>query len=259
MKDRRMGISACRRHDSHSHLLMIMRIAVVLSGYHSSCCFAQITDTPGNLLLVEDQSVHRTLLLLRSTMSYSNELLHSYSRDESDNYKAINIDLDKYTRAFDMLDLIFDGLRTVVNAYDTYETVTERLSDFADLLSDYTTNFLAKGNVSTADIKIVEICNTTISLVKDDIEELYTSLYDLILYITGAAGCSTADMMTILNRINDAMDELCEDLNIQYMKAYNYMLMRKGYWKESLYATKTLQEIVDEAQDRWTAIMKSLK
>ena len=40
-------------------------------------------------------------MLARSTLEYSNQLLHEYSREETGKYKEVNIDLDRYTRAFD--------------------------------------------------------------------------------------------------------------------------------------------------------------
>ena len=48
---------------------------------------------------INDHKKQRSLLLARSTLEYSNKLLHEYSRDEVGKYKEVNIDLDRYTRA----------------------------------------------------------------------------------------------------------------------------------------------------------------
>ena len=38
-----------------------------------------------------------------------------YSREETGKYKEVNIDLDRYTRAFDVIDVMYQSLRTVLN------------------------------------------------------------------------------------------------------------------------------------------------
>ena len=48
---------------------------------------------------INDHKKQRSLLLARSTLEYSNKLLHEYSCKEIGDYKELNIDLDKYTRA----------------------------------------------------------------------------------------------------------------------------------------------------------------
>ena len=83
---------------------------------------------------INDHKKQRSLLLARSTLEYSNKLLHEYSRDATVEYKEINIDLDKYTRAFDIIDIMYQSLRTALNVKDSYETVRERLSDYERLM-----------------------------------------------------------------------------------------------------------------------------
>ena len=64
---------------------------------------------------INDHKKQRSLLLARSTLEYSNQLLHEYSREETGKYKEVNIDLDRYTRAFDVIDVMYQSLRTVLN------------------------------------------------------------------------------------------------------------------------------------------------
>ena len=45
---------------------------------------------------INDHKKQRSLLLARSTLEYSNQLLHEYSRKEVGEYKELNIDLDRY-------------------------------------------------------------------------------------------------------------------------------------------------------------------
>ena len=64
---------------------------------------------------INDHKKQRSLLLARSTLEYSNQLLHEYSSEEVGKYKELNVDLDKYTRAFDVIDVMYQSLRTVLN------------------------------------------------------------------------------------------------------------------------------------------------
>ena len=79
---------------------------------------------------INDHKKQRSLLLARSTLEYSNQLLHEYSREETGKYKEVNIDLDRYTRAFDVIDVMYQSLRTVLNVKDTYSSVSDRIGDY---------------------------------------------------------------------------------------------------------------------------------
>ena len=47
---------------------------------------------------INDHKQQRSLLLARSTLELSNQLLHEYSSEATVDYKNLNVDLDKYTR-----------------------------------------------------------------------------------------------------------------------------------------------------------------
>ena len=61
---------------------------------------------------INDHKQQRSLLLVRSTLESSNKLLHDYSSEANVDYKNINKELDKYTRAFDVIDVLYQSLRT---------------------------------------------------------------------------------------------------------------------------------------------------
>ena len=86
---------------------------------------------------INDHKQQRSLLLARSTLESGNTLLHEYSADATHEYKELNFDLDKYTRAFDVIDMIYQSARTAMNVYNTYNTVTDRIGDYKRLLEDY--------------------------------------------------------------------------------------------------------------------------
>ena len=104
----------------------ILLAALMLLALLSGKLRAQVTfDIVSVEAYIHDHKKQRSLLLARSTLEYSNKLLHEYSREEVGGYKELNVDLDRYTRAFDVIDVMYQSLRTVLNVKDTYRTVSD--------------------------------------------------------------------------------------------------------------------------------------
>ena len=108
-----------------------IRIALVLFALLPGIAKAQWTfDIVSVEAYINDHKKQRSLLLARSTLEYSNKLLHEYSSKEVGSYKELNIDLDRYTRAFDVIDVMYQSLRTVLNVKNTYTSVSDRIGDY---------------------------------------------------------------------------------------------------------------------------------
>lgn len=200
---------------------------------------------------IHDHKKQRSLLLARSTLEYSNKLLHDYSKKETVGYKELNVDLDKYTRAFDVIDVMYQSLRTALNVKGTYETVSDRLSDYKHLLEDFQDKVVKRKHIELADTLILSVNARAIRNIAYEGEHLYKSVSDLVLYATGAAACSTSDLLMILDDINDSLDTIEKHLNKAYFKTWRYIQLRMGYWKEQIYRTRTKQEILNDAFGRW--------
>ncbi len=200
---------------------------------------------------INDHKSVRSMLLARSTLELSNSLLHDYSKTAAVEYKELNVDLDKYTRAFDVIDVLYNSLRTSMNAYDAYNTVSTRIRDYKKLLEDYNEKVLKRGKYSIADTLIISVNYRMIDNIYNEGQELYKSLSDLVLYATGAAACSTSELMMVMNSINYSLDRIELYLNRAYFNTWQYVQLRMGYWKESIYRSKTRREILDGAFGRW--------
>ena len=200
---------------------------------------------------INDHKKQRSLLLARSTLEYSNKLLHEYSRDATVEYKEINIDLDKYTRAFDIIDVMYQSLRTVLNVKDSYETVRERLSDYERLMGDFHEKVIQRNRIELADTLLIAINARAIRNIADEGEHLYRSFSDLVLYATGAAACSTADLLMVLDAINTSLDNIQRHLNRSYFETWRYVQVRIGYWKEQVYRRRSVKEMAEDAFSRW--------
>ena len=200
---------------------------------------------------INDHKKQRSLLLARSTLEYSNQLLHEYSSEEVGKYKELNVDLDKYTRAFDVIDILYQSLRTSLNVYSTYNTVSDRIGDYKDLLDDYYTKVVERNKMELHDTLIIGISLRCVQRIADDGKQLYRSMGDLVLYATGAAACSTSDLLLVLESINQGLDNIERHLNKAYFETWRYIQLRMGYWKESIYLAKDKSQIANEAFRRW--------
>ena len=200
---------------------------------------------------INDHKKQRSLLLARSTLELSNQLLHEYSSDATVEYKTLNVDLDKYTRAFDVIDVLYQSLRTSLNVYSTYNTVSDRITDYKNLLEDYREKVLERNKIAVSDTIIISVNLRCIQKIADEGQHLYRSVSDLVLYATGAAACSTSDLLLILESINTSLDNIERHLNRSYFETWRYIQLRMGYWKEAVYRTKTKRQLIDDAFGRW--------
>ena len=200
---------------------------------------------------INDHKKQRSLLLARSTLELSNQLLHEYSSDATVEYKTLNVDLDKYTRAFDVIDVLYQSLRTSLNVYSTYNTVSDRITDYKNLLEDYREKVLERNRIAVSDTIIISVNLRCIQKITDEGQHLYRSVSDLVLYATGAASCSTSDLLLVLESINTSLDNIERHLNRSYFETWRYIQLRMGYWKEAVYRTKTKRQLIDDAFGRW--------
>ncbi|MBR0262890.1 MAG: hypothetical protein IJQ60_03295 [Prevotella sp.] len=208
-------------------------------------------DVPSVEAYINDHKQQRSLLLVRSTLEASNKLLHDYTSDANIGFKDINAQLDRYTRAFDVIDVLYQSLRTSLNVYSTYETVSDRIGDYKDMLQDFNKKCLERGNIVSTDTLIITINARAIAKIADECDNLYRSVSDLVLYATGAAACSTSDLLLVLNNINASLDNIKKHLNKAYFETWKYIQVRIGYWKRQVYRAKTKQEIINDAFGRW--------
>ncbi len=200
---------------------------------------------------INDHKKQRSLLMARATLEYGNQLLHDYSKKQTVAYKDLNFDLDKYTRAFDIIDIMYQSLRLGMNVYNTYDNVSDRLKDYKKLLETFNERVIQRGRVELADTLLLTINRKAIEQITKEGEYLYKSVYDLVLYATGAAACSAADLIVVLENIENGLTHLRVLVNNAYFSTWRYVQLRIGYWKEKVYRTQTKQEMINNAFNRW--------
>ena len=119
------------------------------------------------------------------------------------------------------------------------------------LLTEFNDKVLKRGKAEPEDLLILTINKKAIEDIANDGEQLYKSLNDLVLYATGAAACSTSDLLMVMEAINGSLDDIERHLNRAYMETWRYIQVRIGYWKEKIYQARSRQEIIDGAFGRW--------
>ena len=204
-------------------------------------------DIPTIEAYIYDHKQQRSLLLTRSTLETSNALLHKASKVTNREYKDINVELDKYTRAFDVIDVMYQSL----HVKNTYKSVSERIGDYKRLLDDFNKKVVKRKHIALADTMLLSINARAIKQIAADGDQLYKSVNDLALYASGAAACSTSDLLMVLEAVNNSLDNIERHLNSAYFETWRYVQVRMGYWKEQVYRTQTKAEIIDGAFGRW--------
>ena len=208
-------------------------------------------DVPSIEAYISDHKDQKSLLLARATLEQANTLLHGYSRDANVTYKEINVELDKYARAFDVIDIMYQTLRTSLNTYDTYETFKARIGDYKAMLTAFWDKCVSQGDIVSTDALIITVNRNLLERLSEEGQGIYRSFSDLVLYATGAAACSASDLLLIIESINRALDNIRMHLNRAYFETWRYIQVRIGYWKAQVYQAKTIPEIVEDAFGRW--------
>ena len=135
--------------------------------------------------------------------------------------------------------------------YSTYENVSDKVGDYRKMLNDFRKKCLERGNIMSTDTLIITINTKALAKIADEGENLYKSVSDLLLYATGAAACSTSDLLLILTSINNSLDNINRHLNKAYFETWRYIQVRIGYWKKQVYRAKSKEEIISDAFGRW--------
>lgn len=159
----------------------ILTILICLLTLLPSVAKAQVGfDAASIEAYIKDHKQQRSLLLVRSTLEASNKLLHDYSGDANIGFRDINKELDKYTRAFDVIDILYQSLRTSLNVYSTYENVSDKVGDYRKMLNDFRKKCLERGNIMSTDTLIITINTKALSKIADEGDNLYRSVSDLL-------------------------------------------------------------------------------
>lgn len=208
-------------------------------------------DIPTIEAYINDHKKQRSLLLARATLEESNKLLHRASQVTHKEYKDINLELDKYTKAFDVIDLIYSTVSTGFNVYRTYDNVSEKIGKYKTILSTYNDKIVRRGKFETADTLLLAVNLRAVKNLTKECQNLYSSIAVLTAYASGKVHCTTASMMLMVENVNKSLDRIKDIVNNAYYQTWKFIQARTSYWKSELYRSKTIREVANDAIGRW--------
>ena len=230
--------------------------------------FVLAVATPQNLMaqynfdfetveaLIRDHKRIRSVLMVRDGIEHANEVLHQYSKKSVENHYEVNVDLDEFTRLFDVLDLMASSATTVINAVDTYSDVKKRINDYKTLLNEYNEKLLLRGNIMPGDTMIISTGTKAVERIYEDGKNIYTSMTAIVAYVTGKVPCNTTTLLSIVQQIDESFDDIRKTLNPAYMITWRYIQLRLAYYKAEVYNKRSVREVSTEALERWKASSK---
>lgn len=241
------------------HIRHIIYLAALLLSLVPSMARAQFGfDMLSVEALIDDHKRIRSILAARSSLEQSNELLHQYSMDATVDYDSLNVKLDKYTKCFDIIDVIYHSGVMIFNVKNTYDDVSDKVAQLERLLRDFTTEFTLQGNIVSSDAIVIDACQRAVAQIEDDSRELYASVLELAQYATGKREMTTAQLITTINSINDGLDDIRGTIDHTYFVVYKYIMIRRSYFKRSLFRAMTLREMAHDAFSRWRRVTREI-
>lgn len=232
-----------------TRMLLLLCLVVVCPKY----ALAQIVpnDIPTIEAYIHDHKKQRSLLLARATLEESNALLHKVSKVTHREYRDINLELDKYTRAFDIIDLVYSTVSTGFNVYRTYDNVSEKIVKYKALLEEFNEKIIQRGRIESADTLLLFVNGRAVANLAGECQNLYSSVCALAAYASGQVCCTTASLTLMIDNINKSLDRIKDIVNNAYYQTWKFIKARTSYWKSELYRSKTIRQMADEAFGRW--------
>ena len=208
-------------------------------------------DIPAIEAYINDHKKQRSLLLARATLEESNALLHKASKVTNKEYKDVNDQLDKYTKAFDVIDLVYSTVSTGFNVYRTYDNVSEKIGKYKTMLDEFNDKIVARGRFETADTLLITVNARAIANLAEECQNLYTSVAVIAAYATGKVHCTTSTLMLMIDNVNTSLDRIKAIVNQAYYQTWKLIQARTKLWKREIYRSKTIREVANDAFGRW--------
>lgn len=276
-------------------LMKVMRIKVfyilllLLAGI-SNTCHAQRMDYGSIEALISDHKRIKGPIQYRAEIEVINQELHDNTREQVNDYKDVNEQLDLYTRCFDILDIVYSGLSVSFNVINTYKDIKQKIESIKNLLERYRACIIMKqlgqaeeagkilagitdihsisgakewyrdakdlyeqGTIIDAqDTIIFTIGRDMVLSVKDKCEEIYVSMTTLVGYATGAMACSTEGLLFTIQSLDDQITDLRKIIDRGHFLLWRYIHMRTGYWTKGITRqSKSVRQHARTALERW--------
>ena len=136
--------------------------------------------------------------------------------------------------------------------------MTQRIGELEQLIEQFSTQCAARGNIVSSDTLIIGACRRCVQQVIEDGKSLTNSLAELALYASGLRHMTTAELLVVIREINDALDSIRESVDHAYYVIWKYVTIRTHYFKKTLYNSKTIREMCNDAFSRWRSVTREI-
>lgn len=268
----------------------VLYILLLLLTVSPRVCHAQRMDYGTLEALIADHKRIRGSIQQRAALETVNQELHDNSKKKVLDYKDVNDQLDKYTRCFEILDVVYNSLSVSMNLYNTTIDIRNKLVSIKDLLERYRACIIMKqlGKIEEAgkilsgvtDISSIEgatewfgaasdlyqngvvivpedtiifvIGRDMVKNVGEKAEDIYKSFVTLVGYATGAMACSTEGLLITIQGLDQQITDLRKIVDNGHFLLWRYIHIRTGYWyKNVLHQKKSVREHARNALERW--------
>lgn len=216
------------------------------------CTLGYSQDIPSLSASIHNHKNVRFALMARDVAEKGIKSLHDETKTQVTAYRDIGNELDKYLRYFELIDVIWQSAKVVVNTVNTLDDIRSTIRKCGELNNTYMEKCLLKGRVALEDTIIIVIYKQMIDGVGNEAQNIYNSYYSIAaLYGTTAGGCKTTDLLNMLYSINSSMERMSKIMKNGEYALWRYITTRTTYWKASTYQRVPREQMYQEAIRRW--------
>lgn len=193
----------------------------------------------------------RVELLTRSSLELGLEALHKDTKKAAESFEAVSDSLDKYSKCFDIIEVLYSGASTAYDVYRTYDAVKNRIEDITELLKRYKDKCLLSNRLTMQDTIIWKVAENTSKLLGAEIKSLMDSTLKLAGYATGKNNCSIHQLLEMLDKIDNNLYNVRIYVDNAYGLLWRYINLRTATWCFKPIKLHSRKTIVKDAFTRW--------
>lgn len=243
-----------KENKENNFILSIISILILAVPHRAMAQYAW--DMASVEAFIDDHKTERSVLQVRSIVEEGNKVLHSNSDKTNAKYKDMEVELDKYTKAFDAIDLVFNAVSTGFNVYKTVDNVSDKIGKYKSLLSDFNNKIIKRGKMEPTDMLLMTINSNAIDEIAVECESIYGSLTAIAAYSSGKMLATTNTINIQVASIDESLTRINRIINRAYFETLTYIRSRTRMWNRAIFVEKTKQTICNEAFGRWRAKSK---
>ena len=223
-------------------------------------CFSQIgIDDPATIeASIATHKRTGSAVLGRQVIEFNNKLLMDEVRTSSGEYRKISDILDKYEKAFNLVDGIIGALASGVQiGIDLYDCGT-RLADILSLLREFESQCQKRGvNVYQA-MAVYEVANVAGEEVYEGCKVVYQNVAGFVQPLINKS-MTTEQAFEGVTKLGDSVSTVRKKLDRLYRDLYFLIAMRRTYWKSDMdrFILRHTEVYGAEALERWHQAMRN--